>query len=150
MSDENKKAWSSMEPKIRRQIITKQNPNPYGSGHPPTADHPVALEVDVAPAKEEEVLEEDEDASIHPNVKRTPMSPIGSPSQRKTIDMFTGVRILIMQAKKLILKIRILLGKSLPRPTACLFPTMINSKTSKSASSSLPMLLIQKVPSRND
>ena len=113
----------------------------------PTADHPVALDADVAPAEEEEVSEED--TAIPTNAKHTPMSLIGLPSQRKRVDMSTGVRIRIMQAKKLMLRNRILLGKSSPRPAACLFPTMINSKTTKSASSSLPMLIIQKVPSRN-
>ena len=71
----------------------------------PTADHLVALEVDVALAVAEEVSEKEEeaDAAIHPTVEHIPTSPISLPFQRTRSDMSTGARIRIMQVRNLMM-----------------------------------------------
>ena len=159
MTDADRDHWASISPEHRSKILEKNNANPYSSGRPPDSRSAGRFgssgrsgRFGRGPGRGRGHGHSGRGPgrghSRPPERGLTLMSPSGYPSQRKRTDMFTGPRILIMQVKKPTTN-RILLEKSSPRPTACLFPTMINSKTTKSASSSLSMLPRPRAPSRS-
>ena len=106
---------------------------------PPTADHLVALAVDATPAVDEDALDEAAGTDL-PNAGHIPMSLTGLPFRKTTSAMSIGPSSLIILRRSLMMTRPTLLEESLPRLTAFLFRIKINSKTTKTASTSSPML----------